>query len=259
MKEPLIVADNVSLTYVLPDGFKSSIRTITGILGRKIFGPQRTYSALKNVDLTLRKGEMLGVIGKNGSGKSSLMQCMAGIYRPTQGEVKSKIRPFLLAGVGTGYSASLTGRENLILYGSMLGLTEEEVERLMPEMIDFSELHEFIDEPMKIYSSGMKARLGITGLATFKPDVMLIDEVLGVGDPTFKEKSQKLIMDMIGNASTVMMASHSFNLLIDMCDRVLLMEDGEIKAIGDPTDVIDVFFGRKEPSDVSPTKRNLDK
>ena len=173
------------------------------------------------------------------------------IFGPTTGEVLSKVNPFLLAGVGTGYSASLTGR-SLILYGSMLRISESEVEKMMPEMINFSELHDFIDEPMKTYSSGMKARLGITGLASFKPDVLLIDEVLGVGDPTFKEKSQKLIMDMINHATTVMIVSQSFNLLIDMCDRIILLEDGYIKAIGNPSDVVDVFFERKEPSDVLP-------
>ncbi|MBT7377435.1 MAG: ABC transporter ATP-binding protein [Candidatus Marinimicrobia bacterium] len=240
----------------MPDGFKTAMRSIGGVVGKKIFGPHRTYSALKDISFTLREGEMLGVIGKNGSGKSTLMQCMAGIFRPTSGVVRSKINPFLLAGVGTGYSASLTGKENLMLYGSMLGLTEERVNELMPEMVEFSELESFIDEPMKTYSSGMKARLGITGLASFKPDVLLIDEVLGVGDPTFKEKSQKLIMDMIENASTVMMASQSFNLLKKMCDRIIMLEKGEIVALGDPSDVIDVFHGRKDPSEVSPEKRD---
>ena len=252
MNEALIVAKDVGLSYVMGDGYRSTIRSLTGPIGKKLFGPHRQYSALSNINFTLHRGEMLGVIGKNGSGKSTLMQCMAGIFRPTKGEVLSRVNPFLLAGVGTGYSASLTGRENLVLYGSMLGISESEVEQMMPEMIDFSELHEFIDEPMKTYSSGMKARLGITGLASFKPDVLLIDEVLGVGDPTFKEKSQKLIMDMIEHASTVMIVSQSFNLLIEMCDRVILLENGGIKAIGNPSDVVDVFYDRKEPSEVSP-------
>jgi len=252
LNDALIVAKDVSLTYVMEDGFRTTIRSLAGPIGKAIFGPHRKFSAISEVNFTLHRGEMLGVIGKNGSGKSTLMQCMAGIFRPTAGEVLSRANPFLLAGVGTGYSASLTGRENLVLYGSMLGISEQEVEGMMPEMIEFSELHEFIDEPMKTYSSGMKARLGITGLASFKPDVLLIDEVLGVGDPTFKEKSQKLIMDMIEHASTVMIVSQSFNLLIEMCDRILLLEGGKIKAIGNPSDVVDVFYDRKSPSEVSP-------
>ena len=165
----------------------------------------------------------MGLIGNNGSGKSTLLQCMAGIFQPSKGVVRSDTKPFLLAGVGTGYSSGLTGRENIILHGTIIGMTQEEVEATIPELVEFAELEDWIDEPLKTYSSGMNARLGMAGIAYFRPNVLLIDEVLGVGDPSFKEKSKAKIMEMVGEASTVMLASHSHNLLIDICDRVIFL------------------------------------
>ena len=116
-------------------------------------------------------------------------------------------------------------------------------------------MEDWIDEPLRTYSSGMNARLGMAGIAYFRPDVLLIDEVLGVGDPTFKEKSKEKIMEMVDEASTVVMASHSFNLLIDICDRIIFLDRGEIRAIGDPKDVVDVYYGRKKPNEVASIKR----
>tara|TARA_B100001113_G_C20737342_1_gene460714 strand:+ start:33 stop:578 length:546 start_codon:yes stop_codon:yes gene_type:complete len=179
---------------------------------------------------------------------------MAGIIQPSKGIVRSEAEPFLLAGVGTGYSSGLTGRENIILLGTIIGKSKGEVEEKIPELVEFAELEDWIDEPLKTYSSGMNARLGMAGIAYFRPDVLLIDEVLGVGDPTFKEKSKAKIMEMVREASTVMMASHSHNLLIEICDRIVFLEKGMIKAIGDPKDVIDVYYGRKDPSEVAPIK-----
>ncbi len=246
----------MSLIFSLTNsGPKRVFRTFFGPLGKKIFGNGRTFAALSDIDFELNKGEVLGLIGNNGSGKSTLLQCMAGIYRPNKGAVFSKEKPFLLAGVGTGYSSRLTGKENILLLGSILGIKKSDVIKKIPELIEFAELEDWIDEPLRTYSSGMNARLGMAGIAYFRPDVLLIDEVLGVGDPNFKEKSKKKIMEMVEEASTVVMASHSFNLLIDICDRIIFLEKGKIKAIGDPRDVVDVYYGRKEPKDVAPLKR----
>ncbi|MBK64502.1 MAG: teichoic acid ABC transporter ATP-binding protein [Euryarchaeota archaeon] len=256
MKEIAIKVDNVSLIFSLSDsGPKQIFRTFFGPLGKKIFGNGRSFTALRDIDFELRKGEVLGLIGNNGSGKSTLLQCMAGIYRPNKGTVYSKEKPFLLAGVGMGYSSRLTGRENILLLGSILGIKKKEIAQKIPELVEFAELEEWIDEPLRTYSSGMNARLGMAGIAYFRPDVLLIDEVLGVGDPTFKEKSKEKIMEMVEEASTVVMASHSFNLLIDICDRIIFLEKGKIKAIGDPQDVVDVYYGRKESDEVAPLKR----
>ncbi|MEC7708449.1 MAG: ATP-binding cassette domain-containing protein [Candidatus Thermoplasmatota archaeon] len=256
MSEPAIIAEGIDLEFTLYNsGLKQISRALLGPLGKMAFGPARTFSALEEVDFTLYKGEVMGLIGNNGSGKSTLLQCMAGIYQPSRGVVRTDTKPFLLAGVGTGYSSGLTGSENIILLGTIIGMSKEEVEDKIPELVAFAELEDWIDEPLKTYSSGMNARLGMAGIAYFRPNVLLIDEVLGVGDPSFKEKSKAKIMEMVGEASTVMLASHSHNLLIDICDRVVFLEKGKIKAIGDPRDVVDVYYGRKEPHEVSPTKR----
>ena len=203
MKDVAIKVDNMSLIFSLTDsGPKQVFRTFFGPLGRRIFGNGRTFTALSDIDFELQKGEVLGLIGNNGSGKSTLLQCMAGIYRPNEGTVFSKEKPFLLAGVGTGYSSRLTGKENILLLGSILGIKKSDVMEKIPELIEFAELEDWIDEPLRTYSSGMNARLGMAGIAYFRPDVLLIDEVLGVGDPTFKEKSKKKIMEMVEEAST---------------------------------------------------------
>ncbi len=255
MNDPAIVIDEIDLEFTLYDsGIKPIARTLLGPIGKMGFGDHRTFTALKGVDFTLHKGEVMGLIGNNGSGKSTLLQCMAGIIQPSKGVVRSEAEPFLLAGVGTGYSSGLTGRENIILLGTIIGKSKDEVEEKIPELVEFAELEDWIDEPLKTYSSGMNARLGMAGIAYFRPDVLLIDEVLGVGDPTFKEKSKAKIMEMVREASTVMMASHSHNLLIEICDRIVFLEKGMIKAIGDPKDVIDVYYGRKDPSEVAPIK-----
>ena len=248
MSSEVVVLDEVSLKFPHRKGI---IGTITNLFNAK----DNDFTALKQINLTIPKGEILGIIGKNGSGKSTLLQCMAGIYQPSKGKVRTDTKPYLLAGVGTGYSSGLTGRENIILLGTIIGMSKEEVEDKIPELVAFAELEEWIDEPLKTYSSGMNARLGMAGIAYFRPNVLLIDEVLGVGDPSFKEKSKAKIMEMVGEASTVMLASHSHNLLIDICDRVIFLEKGKIKAIGDPRDVVDVYYDRKKPHEVSPTKR----
>lgn len=251
----MIDVDNISLDFRLSEsGPVSIIRLLTGKLGKKIFGKGKEFTALQDINIKLVKGEVLGLIGNNGSGKSTLLQCMAGIYRPNKGIVRSHGKPFLLSGVGTGYSSRLTGRENIYLLGSILGMSQKLISEKMQDLISFAELEEWIDEPLKTYSSGMNARLGMAGIAYFRPDILLIDEVLGVGDPTFKEKSKKRIMQMVTEASTVVMASHSFGLLLDICDRIVYLEKGKIKAIGDPKDVIDVYYGRKDATDVSPVK-----
>jgi len=126
----------------------------------------------------------------------------------------------------------------------------------IPELVKFAELEDWIDEPLRTYSSGMNARLGMAGIGYFRPDVLLIDEVLGVGDPTFKEKSKEKIMEMVKEASTVVMASHSFGLLLDICDRILYLENGKIKAIGKPQDIIDIYYERRKPDDLDTEKED---
>ncbi len=200
-----------------------------------------TNTGLSDVSLTINRGEIIGIIGKNGSGKSTLLRTIAGIYKLDNGWIGIDGQMSLLAGVGVGMNKDLTGRENIHLYGSMLGNDKTTMDSLIGDIIEFSELENFIDEPLRTYSSGMKARLGISVATAVKPDILLIDEVLGVGDPGFKKRSQKRIRDMMNDSNTVVIVSHSFSLLKEICDRMLMMENGKVKCIGKPADVIETY------------------
>ena len=189
----------------------------------------------------------MGIIGRNGCGKSTLLRTISGIYRPSEGTVKSRGQLFLLAGIRIGFTGNLTGRENAYLYGSILGHSKQKMDELMPSIIEFSELHEYIDMPLRTYSSGMTARLGFSVATAVQPEILLIDEVLAVGDQEFKERSKERILEMVDNAGTVVIVSHSFGLLKTICDRLILLENGLIKASGDPAHVIEVYHGRADP------------
>jgi len=196
--------------------------------------------------LSISRGEIVGIIGTNGCGKSTLLRVISGIYPPDSGTCKVQGNISLLAGLGTGFSAHQTGRENAILYGSILGYSEQKMIDKLPEIIDFSELGQFIDEPIRTYSAGMKARLGLAVASAIQPDLLLIDEVLGVGDPSFRKKSTDRIMEMVRQAGTVVIVSHSFGMLSEVCDRLVLIENGEILVEGNPEDVINVYYQNKK-------------
>ena len=201
---------------------------------------------LEDANLTLVYGRHYGLIGRNGSGKSTLLRVIAGIYPPDEGEVHAAGDISLLAGLGTGFSQHQTGRENALLYGSILGHSEQEMNEKIEDIIEFSELGSFIDEPLRTYSAGMKARLGLAVASAINPNILLIDEVLGVGDPNFREKSKKKILDMVKGASTVVVVSHSFGLMTDICDRVVLIEKGRVELVAEPQLAIKRYYELQE-------------
>lgn len=237
MSEIVISIENVVLNFPRRRGL---ISMVLGLFR----DTKRSYTALNGVSLEINKGEIIGVIGTNGCGKSTLLRVISGIYPPDEGCCKVKGKISLLAGLGTGFSAHQTGRENAILYGSILGYSEEKIAGKLPEIVDFSELGDFIDEPIRTYSAGMKARLGLAVASAIQPEILLIDEVLGVGDPTFKKKSTDRIMEMVEEAGTVVIVSHSFGMLSKLCDRIVLIDDGEIVEVGQPTSVINTYHER---------------
>ena len=229
---PALQLSNVGLTFPRRRG----IRALFG-------GRQSTdFVALEGINLEVKRGEVLGVIGRNGSGKSTMLRVMAGVFSPDVGEAKASGRVSLLASLGTGFAGHLTGRENAMLYGSVLGRSREQMLDLMHGIIEFSELHGFIDEPLRTYSSGMRARLGLAVVSALDPDILLIDEVLGVGDPVFKEKSKAKILDMVSGAGTVVLVSHSFGLMTSICDRMVHMKGGRIDLVGEPQDAIAAYY-----------------
>ena len=200
------------------------------------------FTSLKGINLNVKKGEVLGIIGKNGSGKSTLLRIMSGIYPPNEGVCKASGSISLLAGLGTGFSKHQTGKENALLYGSILGHNENVMQEMLPDIIEFSELYDFIDEPVRTYSSGMRARLGLAVASAIEPDILLIDEVLGVGDPQFREKSKKKILDLVKCKSTVVIVSHSFALMREICDRIAVIHRGELVMVGEPKEAISTYY-----------------
>ena len=244
----VIDVDEMSITFPLSrPGLNSIKRKMVKLFTNRELKPlQRTV--LTDISLNIKQGEVVGIIGRNGCGKSTLLRAISGIYRPSEGQVRSRGQIFLLAGIRIGFTGNLTGRENAYLLGSILGHSMEKMDELMPAIIEFSELEEFIDMPLRTYSSGMTARLGFSVATAVQPEILLIDEVLAVGDQEFKERSKERILEMVDNAGTVVIVSHSFGLMKNVCDRLILLEKGVVKASGDPSYVIDVYHGKAEPT-----------
>ena len=186
---------------------------------------------------------MLGLLGRNGAGKSTLLRVIAGVYRPDRGIAKRAGRVCLLAGLGVGFNNNLSGRENVYLYGAILGHHRQLIEKLIDGIIDFSGLDEFIDQPLRTYSSGMKARLGFSVATAVHPEILLIDEVLAVGDADFRERSTVRIKEMMNEAGTVLIASHSLGLIQEICNHAILVEKGRIVESGLPEDVVNAYMG----------------
>lgn len=192
------------------------------------------FEALKGVSFNVEKGKILGIVGKNGSGKSTLLRAVAGIFAPDSGSVDLKGNSVSLMSIGVGFQTKLTGFENIILCGLLLGFTEEEIRKKVPEIIEFSELGDFIYKPVKTYSSGMYSKLSFSITAILETDIMLIDEVLSVGDIHFKEKSSKKMHEIIQDESkTVIIVSHSMSTIKELCDEVLWLNDGVLMERGD--------------------------
>lgn len=200
------------------------------------------FQAVRGVSFCVPKGQILGIIGKNGSGKSTMLKALAGIFCPDEGTIDLKGHTISLLSIGVGFQKEVTGRENILLSGMLLGFSEEEIREKMPQIIEFAELGKFIDMPVKTYSSGMHSKLAFSITANLETEIMLIDEVLSVGDERFKKKSYAKMKELISNRDrTVVIVSHSISTLLDLCDKVMWMHDGVIKKIGDPDLVLEEY------------------
>ena len=200
------------------------------------------FVAVKGISFYVREGEILGIIGKNGSGKSTTLNALAGIFSPDSGSIDLNGHSISLLSIGVGFIREMTGRENITLSGMLLGFTEEQVKAKEQEIIDFAEIGEFIDMPVRTYSSGMYSKLAFSITAILETDIMLIDEVLSVGDQKFKKKSYEKMKSLISNKDrTVVIVSHSIETLKQLCDTVMWMHEGQIKRIGDPNEVLDEY------------------
>lgn len=200
------------------------------------------FQAVKNISFDVEKGEILGIIGKNGSGKSTLLRAIAGVFSPNTGMIDLKGNSVSLLALGVGFKERLTGRENIYLAGMLLGFSEENIKEKENEIIEFAEIGEFIDRPVKTYSSGMHSKLEFSIACNLDTDILLVDEVLSVGDERFQKKSMAKMEKLINDKNrTVLIVSHSIKTLDKLCNRVLWMNDGELIKIGETKEVLEAY------------------
>ncbi len=239
MSEYAIEVENLSVCY---KGLKSY--SIKKNLLRRKRSEKELFRAVKNVSFKLKKGEILGIVGKNGSGKSTLLKAIAGIFNPDEGSVDLHNNTVSLLAIGVGFIKELSGRENILLSGLLLGFTEAEIRSRTDEIIEFSELGSFIDKPVSSYSSGMYSKLSFAITAILETDIILIDEVLSVGDARFRKKSYAKMKEMINQEDrTVVIVSHDSKTLLALCDKLLWINDGEMMMIGETKEVLAAYEG----------------
>ena len=236
----MIQAENVSLCFRMTyDQTRSIKEFIVQLLGGKV--KYNEFWALKDVGFTIEKGEVLGIIGHNGAGKSTLLKVISGILKPTEGSVKVYGNVVPMLELGSGFDFELTGRENIFLNGAILGYSEEFLNAKYDEIVEFSELGEFIRIPLRNYSSGMVMRLAFSIATVVNPDILIVDEILSVGDAAFQEKSKARMMELMTGGTTVLFVSHNLAQIREMCDRVLWLEHGHMKMIGTANTVCDAY------------------
>ena len=199
------------------------------------------FWALKDVSFSIEKGDRLGILGFNGAGKSTLLKVIAGVFKPTCGSLykEGKIAP--LIELGAGFDMQYTGAENIYLYGAVLGYSRSFINKKFDEIVKFSELEKFIDVPLKNYSSGMKSRLGFSIATAVDPDILILDEVLSVGDAKFRKKSEKKVMSMFDKGVTVLFVSHSIDQVLKICNKALLLENGRVTCFGEVNKVCEIY------------------
>lgn len=229
-----IEVNNVSLTYRLYK--KRNLKH--SIIKRDLVNKNVLFNALNNISFSVKKGEVFGIIGPNGCGKSTLLRVIAGILKPDSGSVVVNGHVSPLLGLGSGFNIELDGIDNIYLNGLLLGFKKADLDKKMESIVGFAELGEFISQPVKTYSSGMKARLGFAIAAHLEPDILLIDEVLGVGDINFQKKSSAKIKEIINGNSTVILVSHNQAVLKELSSEVMWMNKGTAVMIGEPEAVL---------------------
>jgi ABC-type polysaccharide/polyol phosphate transport system ATPase subunit len=235
----------------------------SALLGGNFFAslnPREAFAALKEVNCTVAKGSMFGIIGSNGSGKSTLLKLIAGISKPTYGQILTNGKISALIELGAGFHPEITGRENIFINGIMLGLSRKSIARKFDEIVRFAELEDFIDQPVKTYSSGMFMRLGFAVAVNVDPDILLIDEVLAVGDEAFAHKCLDKISDFKKRQKTIILVTHSLGMVETLCDSAMWLKKGEVMKIGDPRMVCGAYLmdvEAKEEKDLLAEHQNL--
>ena len=231
-KQPAIIVDNVSMKFNLSKEKVDSLKDyVIKFIKKEI--KYNEFWALQNVSFTVEKGDRVGILGLNGAGKSTLLKVIAGVFKPTEGSVTKHGKMVPLLELGAGFDQQYTGKENIYLYGAMLGYSKEFIDEKYDEIVKFSELKDFIDVPIKNYSSGMKSRLGFSIATVVSPKILILDEVLSVGDAKFRKKSEKKVLSMFDSGVTVLFVSHSLAQVQRICNKAMILEKGKLIAYGD--------------------------
>jgi len=231
-----IQASDLGVRYSLRFSRKKSMqRTLSQLLTRE---PVEQFWALRHVALRVVHGESLAVIGPNGAGKSTLLQVLAGIISPSEGIVDVRGHVSALLTLGAGFDVELSGSENILLAGAFLGLDDQVTRDLQPGIIEYADLGQFIEAPLKTYSSGMRARLGFAIATSVDPDILLLDEVLATGDASFRAKSKERVLELVGGAKAIVLVTHDMEWVREYCNRAVLIEHGQIAFEGDPDEVV---------------------
>ena len=241
MAEPIITFQNVSKTYILYKNDQARFKAL-------FFKPRnpKTNKALNNVSFSIDRGESVGIVGDNGAGKSTLLKMITGVAFPDEGEITVNGKVAALLELTAGFSLEMTGRENIYLKGYILGLEDEYIKEIEENIISFAELGDYIDQPVRTYSSGMKMRLGFAINVNIEPDVLVADEALAVGDASFKRKCKDKIKDIIAAGTTVLYVSHNADSVKEICPRAIYLRKGSVIYDGDTADTLKVYHDYKE-------------
>lgn len=255
MAKELLRVEHVGMKFNLSkervDDFREYL--IRMLTGKKL--ERDEFWALKDVSFSLHEGERIGILGLNGAGKSTLLKVIAGVFKPTEGKVvrNGKIVPLLE--LGAGFDKNYTGRENIYLYGSVLGYSRNYMDAKYDQIVKFSGLGEFIDVPIKNYSSGMKSKLGFAIATIAEPEILILDEVLSVGDRKFRKKSERRILDMMENGTAVLFVSHSLAQVQRICNKAMILDHGQLVAFGDVDEIAELYTQMtEEPDEAAGTK-----
>ena len=236
----MIKVEDVSMRFVMTNDRITSIKEyVMTLLKGKL--KKNEFWALKNVNFEVNKGEVVGIIGRNGAGKSTILKIISGILRPTSGRVQVNGNIVPMLELGSGFDYDLSGRENVFLNGAILGYSKDFLEECFQQILDFSELGEFIDIPIRNYSSGMLMRLAFSIATVVEPEILIVDEILAVGDENFQKKSKARMMELMGGGTTVLFVSHSLEQIREMCNRVVWLDGGTVKMVGSTEEVCNLY------------------
>lgn len=236
----IIEVKDVSVRFRMANDKINSVKeyVVQKLLGKLKYNE---FEALKHVSFDVARGEIVGLVGRNGAGKSTLLKVISGILRPTEGNVTVYGNVVPMLELGSGFDMEMSGRENIFLNGAILGFSEEFLKRKYDEIVAFSELEQFIDMPLRNYSSGMVTRLAFAVGTLVEPEILIVDEVLSVGDGAFQEKSKQRMLELMGGGTTVLFVSHDIGQIRQMCHRAIWLDHGEMKAAGDVNEVCDLY------------------